>query len=432
MTTYPLQQIVENSVFTKDVMLDKQFLLACERMPFTPALKKALADWDFREVQSDGTPQERKLPAAKAEAQKKADETKTSAGKPPAVKASDFEEVSLEELVSIDEHSESMASKIRSKIEGIKKESEHLSRMETVRNIYNAYTTYILQVYTHYATHKILQLEEISSIAADLCQFIRENQRYVLRVTPSVEDSSKNFLISHSIRSTVIAIAIGLQLHMPKDKLTELGVASMLHEIGQIRLPPQLYMTDRTLSENEMRKMQAHPILSYNILKENDFPLAICLATLEHHERENGSGYPRHLPSAKISVYAKIISVACSFEAITTPREYKEEKTTFAAMVEMLKNEEHKYDETVIKALLHALSLYPIGSYVYLAGGQVGQVVDVLPDQPLNPIVQLLNEKDDEGNRKNVQSDNGPNKIVRVLNKQEAEDLFITLQLDSE
>ncbi|MCR5725798.1 MAG: HD domain-containing protein [Treponema sp.] len=431
MATIPLPQVVDNSVYSKDVKLDEQFLLLCEHMTFTPALKKALADWDFREIITEGTVEERK--AAEPKPQKQTAVSADSAAKKSTpVKESDFEEISLDELGASEDNDDSPSGQTRSRIAAIRAEGTSLSRMELVRKIYNEYTNYILQLYTHYATHKILQLEEISSITEDLCQFIKENKRYVLRVTPSITDSSKNFLISHSMRSTVIAIAIGLQLHMPKDKLTELGVASILHEIGQIRLPPQLYMTNRTLSGAEKQKMQAHPILSYNILKENDFPLAICLATLEHHERENGSGYPQRLPSHKITVYAKIISVACSFEAITTPRDYKEEKTTFAAMVEMLKNADHQYDETVIKALLHSLSLFPIGSYVYLANGKVGQVIDVLPQQPLNPIVQLMNEKEADGTRKTVQSDNAQNKIVRVLNKQEAEDLFITLQLDSD
>lgn len=433
MATFLLQQVVENSVFTKDVFLDEHILLACERVPFTPALKKALADWDFRQVISEGTPYERERQApTKTQPQKDEEATPVKNQAASSVKQSDFEEVSLEELDAADEPGESLAVSVREKIEAIKAQSADISRMELVKKIYNEYTSYILQLYTHYATHKTLKLSEIAGITSDLCQFIRENQRYVLRITPQLQDGSKNFLISHSIRSTVIAVAIGLQLHMPKDKLVELGVATILHEIGQIRLPPQLYMTNRMLSDSEKKKMQAHPILSFNILKENDFPLAICRATLEHHERENGSGYPRKLTGAQITVYAKIISVACSFEAITTPRDYKEEKTTFAAMVEMLRNTDHQYDETVIKALLHSLSLYPIGSYVYLANGKVGQVVDVHSDQPLNPIVQLLNEKEPDGTRKSVQSDNAQNKIVRVLNKQEAEDLFITLQLDSE
>ena len=435
MASFPLANIVENSSFTKDVTLGKQFLLVCAHLPFTPELKKALVEWDFREVESDGEMQERKPVVIKTapDAEKKEE----AAPKPAAPASADaFEDVALEELdVAEQQPKDDLSVETFAAIEKIKaahSQGNEKSRMETVQEIYNEYTKYVLRLFTHYATHRTLRLSDISALTKELCAFIKENKRYVLRISPHIDDAEKNFLITHTIRSAVLAIAIGLQLRMPQDKLVELGVATILHEIGQIRLPPQLYMTERTLSPAEKAQMRTHPILSYNILKENAFPLAISLAVLEHHERENGSGYPRKLQSKKISVYAKIIGVACTFDAITAPRPHKEEKTTFTAMVEMLRNEEHKYDKTVVKALLYSLSLYPIGAYVYLSSGKIGQVIDVTPEQPMHPVVQLMNEKDENGNPKTVQTDNAKMKIVRVLNKQEAEDMFISMQLDED
>ena len=148
---------------------------------------------------------------------------------------------------------------------------------------------------------------------------------------------------------------------------------------------------------------------------------------LEHHERENGTGYPRNLTGDKISLYAKIIAVVCSFESIVTPRQYKTERSTFAAMVEMLKNENRQYDETVIKALLYSISLYPIGTYVYLSNGETAQVIDVNPDNPKNPIVQLLGAKDADGSPKTIQTDDNDIKIMRPLGKQELEDAMKSL-----
>lgn len=152
--------------------------------------------------------------------------------------------------------------------------------------------------------------------------------------------------------------------------------------------------------------------------------MSIQLGVLDHHEKETGQGYPRHLTGDKISPYAKIISVACSFEAITAPRTYKTEQTTYDAMVEMLQNPNHMYDTNTIKALLYSISLYAIGSYVYLNGGKVGVVLDVNPDNPKNPIVQMIYEKDKDGSPKTVQTDEGANKIERVLSKEEQKEVM--------
>jgi hypothetical protein len=271
-------------------------------------------------------------------------------------------------------------------------------------------------------------MEELSDTVKDLCVFIKENKRYVLRIMPSAEARSKNFLVIHSMRSTVLAITIGLELHIPLSKLIELGVTCILHEIGMIRLPPQLYMTDKPLTSIERAHISTHPLIGFNIIKSLNFPLSIQLGVLEHHEKENGTGYPRKLSGDKISTYAKIISVACSFEAITAPRQYKAERTTFDAMVEMLKNENNQYNGIVIKALLYSLSLFPIGAYVYLKNGKIGIVTDVNPNNPKNPIIQLINEKEADGSPKTIQTDDLENKIIRVLNKKEQEDIVNSLK----
>jgi len=390
MNSFNVAELKENTYFTSDVVLDKTFLLLNSAIPVNQMLIKALQDWDFRQVFSDGT---LSSGAAKTEM--------------PPVQKEPLRSTSIQDTQFTQESSG----------------DTEKNRLLVVQNVYNEYLNYIGKIYTRFATHKELDLEEISATVKDFCIFVKENRRYVLRIQPSLEARNKNFLISHSMRSTVLAITIGLQMRLPLSKLIELGVACILHEIGMIRLPPQLYMTDRPLSLNEKNVIFNHPVISYNILKSYEFPLSICLGVLEHHEKESGNGYPRHLPGPKISTYAKIISVACSFEAITAPRHYKEASSSYDAMVEMLKNNGRMYDETVIKALLLSLSLYPIGAYVFLSNGKAAQVTDVNPESPQNPIVQLLNEVEENGEPKTIQTSNTGIRIIRVLTKQEATDL---------
>ncbi len=201
--------------------------------------------------------------------------------------------------------------------------------------------------------------------------------------------------------------------------MIELGVASLIHEIGQIKLPPQLYLTDKPLSPQARNLLATHTVLGFNILKEASFPLAIQVGTLEHHERENGQGYPRHLTGDKISAYGKILAVACSYEAITSPRHYKEARSLYEATIEMLLNKDKSYDEIVIKALVTAVSLFPIGTYVYLSNGKIAQVAESNPSEPRLPIVEIVGEKNETGNPKTLMTDNDKNKIVRVLNREE-------------
>ncbi|MFA6856246.1 MAG: HD-GYP domain-containing protein [Treponema sp.] len=406
MNTFKTDEIKDGTSFNKDLFIDRLFVIEPAGVPVTQAVLKALSEWEFSEITSEGT-----------------------------ISLGDFSATANDETdilqSSESDSAETVSSSVKRSLEDAAKsrslENSEKARLAAVQNVYNEYMNYINYVYTRYATHREINQSQLSDTVKDLCVFIKENRRYVLRITPSAEARNKNFLVTHSMRSTVLAITIGLQLHMSLSKLIELGMTCMLHEIGMIRLPPQLYLTDKQLSQSERAQIATHPVIGFEIVKELQFPLTIQLGVLEHHEKENGSGYPRHLTGEKISVYAKIIAVACSFEAITAPRVYKTERSTFDAMVEMLKNKNHQYDETVIKALLYSLSLFPIGAYVYLINGKIGQVTDVNPDNPKNPLVQLLREKESDGTPKTVQTNDTDKKVVRVLSKQELDDVMKSL-----
>lgn len=395
--------------FKSDLMLDENFILLPVAVPVTESLTKALNEWNFTEFSCNA---EMSLGGDMGLPIQNVDKSKQEIAK-----------IQAEEKVK-----NSLKHALEQANSGKFANTER-SRLESVQTVYNEYMNYINSVYTDYATRKKINYQELSDTVKDLCIFIKDNKRYVLRITPSAEQRSKNFLVIHSMRSTVLAITLGLELHIPISKLIELGITSILHEIGMLRLPPQLYMSNRKLTNSERTQISAHPLLGCAILKELNFPLSIQLGVLEHHEKENGKGYPQHLTGEKISNYAKIIAVACSFEAITAPRLYKTARTTFDAMIEMLKNENQQYDPTVIKALLFSLSLFPIGAFVYLQNGKIAIVSDVSPNNPKNPIVQLINETEPDGSPKTVQTDNNLNKIVRVLTKEEQADVQKTLDL---
>ena len=426
MDNFKVSQIRPNTVFTADVYLDPQFLISPSGCPMTLGILNALKEWNFETLSSEG--KENKADTAKEQGVKtEKPDLNNQKAKEILSKTEEVKDI-VEEAKEVKEEKEANP-EIHKALEEARKETKSdKSRMEIVQEIYDKYLKYIESIFTTYVTQKKINAEELNETVKELCVFITENRRYVLRIIPSLQLRNKNFLVSHTMRSTVLAVTIGLQLRMPQPKLIELGVASVLHEIGMLRLSPNLYMKDSSLTPAERNQILTHPIISYNILKDMNFPLNILLGILDHHEREDGSGYPRRIRGNNISLYAKIIAVACSFEAITAPRHFKEARTTYDAMIEMLKNPHHQYDDTVLKALLYSLSIYPIGAFVYLSNGKIAQVINVAPDNPKNPIVQIIGSKDANGNPVTAQTNDTDTKIVRVMNKKEADDVVAALQ----
>ena len=423
MNSFKVLELKENNRFTDDLFLDNTFLLLTRGSALSKGTIQALKDWQFTEVYSNGS----FSASDQALMEKKKMVTSNAVKVSPALSTSiedvSMEDMGIKELVSVaDTMSPASSSDIESRYD-FSHISDDTNRMNVVQNVYNEFWTFVFDLYTRYATHKTIDMELLSQKAKELCIFVKANRRYVLQVHPSCDKEPKNFLIAHSLRSAVLAITVGLQLHMTVPKMTELATACILHEIGMIRLPSQLYLSRRQLSPVEKNLLNTHPIISYTILKEMDVPLSICLAVLEHHEKEDGTGYPRHISRDKISLYAKIIAVVCSFEAITAHRTYKEAASSFEAMVELLKNQTKQYDELVIKALLYSLSLFPVGSYVFLSNGKIGRVSDVNPENPKCPIVQLVGERDEDGNLVTIKTSDSGLRIIRVLNKQEQADI---------
>ena len=370
---YPVGEIPDDSFFSKTVYLDNGFIVSAPEMPFTGELKKTLARWEFAEVFSSGIVTEGYAAYTAAE----------------------------DEGLGLAGHSD----------------SERIHRAE---KFYENLQQYLEDLYTVVSISNELDYNSVAEKIKKACEVVRENRRYLLRVQRYDKDSpDANYLASHSVKSTIIAIIIGLYLKLPSHRLIELGVSALLHEIGMIKLPPQVYLSKRALRTQEIKAIFTHPLLGFNMLKSFDFPLSISLGALEHHERENGSGYPRKLTGDKISLYSKIIAVACSYEALSSQRPHKEAKDGYTGMLELLKNDGKQYDDTIVRALVFSLSIYPIGLYVLLSSGRKGQVIDVNPENPRFPIVQVFGELTPDGKNKVLETSQDGISILRPLNRDE-------------
>lgn len=411
MEKFSVDSLKADISFTDDLLLDSTFIILPKSVNVSQNLIQALKEWGIPNVLCNGT-----LSLQETEDEKSTNETENS-----KAKQNDQENVAKEKIGQ-------NVKKILEDTKNIKSDNTDSARINMVSQVYNEYLNYIEQVFTHYTTHKEIDKEEISETVQELCIFIKEHRRYVLRINQTFNAPEKNFLIVHSLRTTVLSIAMAQQLHVPLSKMIELGVACILHEIGMLRLPPQLYMSKKKLSSSEKFQITKHTILGYTIANDLNFALPIQLGILEHHEKSNGTGYPRHLSGNAISSIARIISVACTYEAISSPRSYKDDRTSFDALLELIQNKDNQYDGNVLKALLFTVSLYPIGTFVYLSNRKIAEVIDSNPTNPKCPVVQLITEREENGSLKVVQTATDGIFVLRILTKQEEQDIMKLLE----
>lgn len=345
-------RIEAGQYFTAPLYLDERYILLSPETPISTELKERLVRWEFTTVQTSGEP--------------------TATAPAPGAEG-DGQSQSGIAAVTLDD--------------GIR---ENAIR-EEVDAMFARLADFTETLFTTYVSKSELPYDRITDTLKQTIETVRSRRHHVVRIT-DVHDPARNYIVVHTVKSTVLSLAVGHVLKLPPHKLLELGTAALLHEIGMIRLPSKLYMSESTLSEAERKAITAHPVLGFRILRGFSYPMAVCLAVLESHERVDGKGYPRGLTGERISLYAKIIFVCDSYSAQVSRRPYREARDGHSSLMDMLKERGTAYDEQILRVLVQLISVYPVGTHVELENGARGVVVDTNDDDPRSPIVRLLQD----------------------------------------
>lgn len=198
-----------------------------------------------------------------------------------------------------------------------------------------------------------------------------------------------DYLYHHSVAVGILSAAISNQMGMEKGDALQLGLAGALADSGMSKIDSSILKKTAFLTKEEYNEVKKHSLYSVKMIQ--DTPLLrqeMKMAILQHHERLDGSGYPRGDKMDTISVHSQIIAVADVFHAMTTERLYRPKHSPFKVM-EMIKEEEFgKFDLKVMEALHKLVGYVSIGTRVKLTDGELGEIMFVHRDTPLRPMVK--------------------------------------------
>lgn len=156
----------------------------------------------------------------------------------------------------------------------------------------------------------------------------------------------------HSVEVAKWAKEIGVSMGLSVQKVKEIELAGLLHDIGKIAIKEDILNKPGKLTEEEYDEIKRHPESGYHILKSVDEYSSLAQCVLEHHERFDGKGYPKGIKGSQISLIARIISVADAFEAMIAQRPYRKSLTEEMAIEEIKKNSNTQFDPEVVTAFL--------------------------------------------------------------------------------
>ena len=181
---------------------------------------------------------------------------------------------------------------------------------------------------------------------------LRRNLTGTIQVISMMLQTRDPYTAGHQRRVSALARSIAQEMGLDRDVIDNIRMAGNIHDIGKVSVPAEVLVKPTKLNDIEMRLMRAHPQTGYDILKVVDLPYPVAETVFQHHERLDGSGYPRGLKREEILVEACILSVADVVEAMASDRPYRPAVGLEAALAEIERNKGVAYRPEAVEACL--------------------------------------------------------------------------------
>lgn len=196
-------------------------------------------------------------------------------------------------------------------------------------------------------------------------------------------------IYSHSLNVALISRAIGKWLKFSKDDLNTLTLAGLLHDIGKLQIPEEILNKPSRYTDEEYEIVKQHPLNGRKILNNKGFDSRIMAATLQHHERSDGSGYPRGLFDEEMDDFACIVAIADVYDAMTSARAHRDPLCSFQVISEFEQEGLQKYRTQYILTFLERIANTYNNSRIILNNAKTGRVVYINKSNLSRPVIQL-------------------------------------------
>jgi HD-GYP domain-containing protein (c-di-GMP phosphodiesterase class II) len=204
-----------------------------------------------------------------------------------------------------------------------------------------------------------------------------------------------NYAYSHCVDACGLAVAFGRYLGFSKPELENLAVGTLLFDIGKLQLPDGLLIKPGRLTDKEYHLIRRHVEFGVKMVREmKGVNKAILSIVLHHHERHNGSGYPRGIPGHRIPVDGRIAALVDCYDAITSERAYCSAVSAYDAVRLIYEWRDKDFQIDMVEQFIQCIGIYPTGTLVELTTGEVGFVLAQNRVRRLRPKIMLVLNKE--------------------------------------
>jgi putative nucleotidyltransferase with HDIG domain len=228
---------------------------------------------------------------------------------------------------------------------------------EVIINISSAFRRQALE-----AESRIYRVN-LEQMVTDRTAKLQETLEGVIRIIAQIVETRDPYTAGHQLRVAELASVMAEKMGFSQDRVKGIRMAGVIHDLGKIAVPAEILSKPSRLNEYEFGLIKSHPVTGYDILKGVEFPWPLAEVVYQHHERMDGSGYPRRLKGQEILLEARIMSVADVVEAMASHRPYRAALGIDAALDEISRNRGVLYDSQVVDV---CLSVFRDGEFEFV------------------------------------------------------------------
>lgn len=237
---------------------------------------------------------------------------------------------------------------------------------------------------------KTFEMDAICDIASDIVEELILHPSISIQLTGIA--THDDYTLAHSLNCAIYTTLLARSCNFTIPQIKEIACGALLHDVGKINVDKKIINKPDRLTEKEFDIIKKHPQSGFNLLVEKRWEISSLVAHMawQHHEKIDGTGYPRGLKGEEILNYARLLTITDVYEAITGHRPYRKAMTLEEAHNIIFSGLGTTFDEHYGNIFLSKMALYSPGVEVILSSGEQAVVISVSETSPQKPLVRLL------------------------------------------
>lgn len=254
--------------------------------------------------------------------------------------------------------------------------------------VYDQATENVKALFNQVSKGEKLTTDKILVLADEITESVFRNE-YAITILTRIREQA-NYHWEHAVNTAILICGFGLYLGLKKETVKQITLGALFHDIGLARVPSGILKKPGKLTENEKSVVQKHVKWGLEIGKRDNMLSDIVIDMMvNHHERLDGTGYPRGLKENKLSKLARITAIIDVYDAMTGDRDYKKGLPPGAALRHLLSSKD-KFDPSLVQQFIKFLGVHPVGSLVQLSNDKLAIVIEGNRKNPLKPVTKLI------------------------------------------